>query len=388
MQTTVLLTLGRLPVALEIARAFATQDYRVIIAEPFAWPLCRLSKYVDRCFKTIAPAREVDTYCDQLLEIIKAEQVSIVVPVSEEIIFVSALKERLPVSVAITCMDQKSLAMLHDKYRFATWAIAQNLPMPETALASQAEKVQGIVSMAHIVKPRLSCSGTGVRLAEAGEPLLRTEVTCRNIVQRRLNGKHCSTFSIASGGSVITSICYQGLLQSGTVSVCFKQIEIPPAIAAFIARAVSHLKFNGMISFDFIQSATGEWQAIECNPRATSGIHFLEPKVLVQALLSVANRVAPPAVDRAANDSDKLCEFPRMEFWSCLAKVEGDLFKLKWNRDGWRLLLTARDVTWSRKDTKPSLFMPLVLAPQLWQAIKQRRPVSELLLLDVGWYRQ
>lgn len=388
MQTTVLLTLGRLPAALEIARAFARQDYRVIIAEPFAWPLCRLSKYVDRCFKTTAPVHEVDAYCDQMLAIINAEQVSIVIPVSEEIIFVSALKARLPGTVTLACMDQKTLTMLHDKYRFATWATAQSLPMPETALASDVEKAQDVGASAHIVKPRLSCSGVGVRSAEAGKPLLPTEMTSKYIVQHRLNGDHCSSFSIAAGGSVITSICYQGLLQSGTVSVCFKQIQMPPEIEAFITTAVSSLKFNGMISFDFIQSATGEWQAIECNPRATSGIHFVEPKVLVQALLTVANQAAPPAVDTEANDNDKLCRSPRMEFWSCLTRVEGDLFKLKWNRDGWRLLFTARDVTWSRIDSKPCLLMPLVLAPQLWQAIRQRRPVSELLLLDVGWYSE
>ena len=46
MQKTVLLTLGRLPKALELARALHDEGARVIVAEPFGAHVCKVSRAV------------------------------------------------------------------------------------------------------------------------------------------------------------------------------------------------------------------------------------------------------------------------------------------------------------------------------------------------------
>ena len=55
MARTVLLTLGRLPKGLEVARSFARAGWRVIVAEPFAWHLARVSRDVARSYRVAAP---------------------------------------------------------------------------------------------------------------------------------------------------------------------------------------------------------------------------------------------------------------------------------------------------------------------------------------------
>ena len=55
MPRTVLLTIGRMPKALEVARALAGAGHRVIVADPFAWHVCRVSRAVTSSFRTTAP---------------------------------------------------------------------------------------------------------------------------------------------------------------------------------------------------------------------------------------------------------------------------------------------------------------------------------------------
>ena len=86
---TVLITLGRLPKGLELARALAGAGCRVLVAEPWRWHLTRLSGAVDACHVLPPPATRPDDYDQALRDLVDAEDVDLVVPVSEEILHVS-----------------------------------------------------------------------------------------------------------------------------------------------------------------------------------------------------------------------------------------------------------------------------------------------------------
>ncbi len=79
---TVLLTLGRLPKALALARACRALGCRVIVAEPFRWHLCRPSRAVDLCVRVTAPNVDREAYFRELLALIERERVDLVLPVS------------------------------------------------------------------------------------------------------------------------------------------------------------------------------------------------------------------------------------------------------------------------------------------------------------------
>ena len=373
---TLLLTLGRLPVALELARAFHASGWRVVVAEPHAWHLCRLSKSVKKSIRVTAPAVDPEAYLDELLRVIDQEAVTLVLPVSEETLHVAALKSRVPDSVQVMCMDQATLLSLHDKYLFVQWALQLGLAVPETELASNRDGCAALLSEPHVIKPRLSCSGVGVRIKAAGAALLAAEKTNRHVVQQKMPGQACSTFTIATHGKPLVSVCYKSLLESGTVSVCFEQISVPDSIANFISHAVQASNYTGMISFDFMQDDHDDWRAIECNPRATSGIHFLAADNIHSALTDGALQVP------------QLPDGRRQEFWSSLQQVEGALFKGQLDRRGWANLFTTRDITWRWLDMKPFLLMSFVVAPHLYKAVKARRPLSEIFMTDVGWHER
>jgi hypothetical protein len=48
-----------------------------------------------------------------------------------------------------------------------------------------------------------------------------------------------------------------------------------PAIFQWVKTFVARIHFTGQIAFDFIQTPDGQIYALECNPRATSGVHLL-----------------------------------------------------------------------------------------------------------------
>ena len=371
---TVLLTLGRLPVSLDLARALKAAGWRVIVAEPFAWHLCRLSNTVHKSFQVEAPSQNSQRYHAQLLDIIHREAVSLVLPVSEESLYVAQLQGQVPDDVRVLCADQSSLLRLHDKYEFARFAQSLELPVPATTLANESLAVAQLLQDPFVIKPRLSCAGVGVRLADGGGELLDDEKDARYIVQRKLNGALRSTFSIASTGKTCLNVCYQSRVESGSVSVCFEQIDMPEEIANYIDVIVAATQYNGMISFDFMQDETGQWQAIECNPRASSGMHFLSPDQLQKALID-GQSVSVTVSNRMAK-----------EFWSCLATLEGKLLKGRLDRAGWRHFFKADDITWQFSDMKPFLLMSFIYLPTLVKAIRTRRPLTELLLQDVGWH--
>jgi hypothetical protein len=56
--------------------------------------------------------------------------------------------------------------------------------------------------------------------------------------------------------------------------ICFEAIQ-HPAIEAWVRRFVEFTGFSGQIAFDFIEDSQGVVRALECNPRATSGLHLL-----------------------------------------------------------------------------------------------------------------
>ncbi len=390
-----LLTLGRLPVALEIARAFKAQGWRVLVAETMAWHQCRLSDAVSACFVVESPVNDRERYQQQLLDIIISEAVSCVVPVSEEVLYVAGLRERLPRTVSLLCAPQRVVELLHDKGRFAQWAMTERLAVPETAQADSLDAQQLMDQHAYVIKPRLSCSGVGVQFGAPGDRPAASVINAEHVVQRQLTNSQCSCFAISVCGECRVIVAYRNLLESGSVGVRFERISTPAGVAEFTHAVVSKLHYDGMISFDFMQDSAGQWCAIECNPRATSGIHFVEGNEIVASLLAMIPPEQAQAEDAAGNQQLATSasgllpvETRRQEFWSALTTTEGELFKGKIRIHLWKQLLSTRDVSWSAADWKPCVLMPFATWRLLWMAIRQRKPVSQVAMLDVGWYRR
>lgn len=374
--TTVLLTLGRLPKALDLARGFAKAGCRVLVAEPYGWTLAGASRHVAREFKVPAPAAGKAAYMSALRDIVVREGVDLVVPVSEETMHVAHLGGMLPEGTRLFTMSPDAVLALHDKASFVHKAAAMGLAVPESEPLGSPEAEALARSGPVVVKPVFSCSGNGLNILRGGEPLPLADPARPAVVQRFVEGREHSTCTIAQGGRVVATMVYRGALMSGSVAVAFERIEVP-AINAWIERFVAETGWSGFISFDFIVDAAGAPFAIECNPRATSGVHFWEPEDIARAVLEPG--WAGPVRLRPYRTLQ--------QFYACLTETQGAMLRRKGFLPALKSLVTTRDVSWDWRDPWPFLSMIGTSWPIIWQAITKGARFGEVATQDVGWYQ-
>lgn len=377
MTQTALLTLGRMPKGWEIARALHQAGVRVVVADPMAWHAMRPSRWVDRSVQVTAPRRDAAAYHRDLLRIVEAESVSLIVPVAEEALHVAAIVPDLPEGTRFFGADQARLLALHDKQRFIAEAARYGLAVPAT-FPLGSPQADGLARATDVMVKRVfSCSGVGLTSVRRGDGLPPTDGEPR-IVQVRLRGREVSSFSIAHRGRVLVTVVYEATVLSGTVAVAFRRVTdaAAQAVGAWVARFAAASEANGFLSFDFIVDADGVAWGLECNPRVTSGVHFLEPEGLAQAIL--APETEPVLRYKPQSRFQQI--FPTgKEAYAALfrqGRRAGPIF---------RELLTAPEVMWDKADPWPLLLLALTSYEILGRAIFGRMRFGEAASADIAW---
>lgn len=373
--TTVLLTLGRLPKALDLARGFSKAGCRVLVAEPYGWTLAGASRHVAREFRVPPPSAGKAAYLEALAEIVRRESVDLVVPVSEETMHVSHLAGMLPEGIRLFTMAPEKVLALHDKARFVKAASEMGMAVPHSAPLGSAEAEDLRRTGPVVVKPVFSCSGNGLQILRGREPLPPADPAAPAVVQRFVEGREHSTCSIAQDGRVVATMVYRGAVMSGSVAVAFERVDVP-AIDAWVSQFVAEMRWSGFISFDFIIDAAGVPHAIECNPRATSGVHFWEDEDIARAVLETGWQ-GPARVRRQRT---------LQQFYACLTETQAAMLRGKGFLPSLKSLITTRDVSWDWRDPWPFTSMILTSWPIIWQSITKGARFGEVATRDVGWY--
>ena len=366
---TILITLGRLPKALDVARSFSSLGCKVVVAEPFGRHLAGASRSVSKSVVVRPPIAGKRAYLEDLARVVREEGVDLVIPISEETMHVTFLRDLVPETVMIFTPPPETLLPLYDKFGFTRLCAAYGVRAPETYLLGTPEAFDLAARAKVVVKPIHSCGGRGVRILPAGSALAEDGIPC--VVQRFVDGEIYSSCAIAQDGRILGNIIYRGKMFLGSVAIIFERVE-EPRISDWIARFVAASGHTGFISFDLILDAEGEVWGIECNPRTTSGLHFFDNQAIARAVLE-----GLPAAPRA--------ETQLQQFYSVLTVLSGVMF-----RRGYfsvmRQLLGTCDVTWCWRDPMPALSMIWTTWPIIRLSIERGVPFSEVATLDVGWF--
>ncbi|MGQ0455659.1 MAG: ATP-grasp domain-containing protein [Hyphomicrobium sp.] len=374
MSKTVLLTIGRLPKALDIARTFDSAGWRVIVADPFRWHLTRSSNAVAKTYAVTAPAENRALYLSDIRAIVDRERVSLIVPISEETMYVTALRDVLSPGVELFAMPQANVLELHNKRTFIDTAKTIGLNVPRTFALGEPQAGLIAASSDYIVKPENSCSGRGVRFFARNTPLPSTSPDEPEIAQQRIEGPLYSTVSVVHRGAPRVTVVYRAAVMSGTVAVCFERVPDVPAVEAWVATFAKATSWTGFIAFDMIVDSEGRAFAIECNPRATSGVHFVNPNFLAAAILDEPTS-APPFRD----------ELFMQQFYPCLTETQKSLFDWPLFKANLRHLTSAKDVTWALRDPLPFLLMPATASQIIWRSIVKKQSFGEASTFDISW---
>ncbi len=376
MDRTALLTVGRFPKALTLARGLHRHGVRVLVADPLKRQLCSVSRSVSKNYQVAAPNTDIRAWERDILEIIDREQVTDLVPVSEEVCHVANLAPKLPAHVRYVGPSAPWIAQWHDKLAFVSHAIDRGVTAPSVFTTADPEARALVRQTECVLKPRRGCSGTDISFIPPGSSL--PPPSNELLVQRKVEGAHLYTISWVEDGQVMTTASYRGSTHSGTVAVGFQSAPTPFSVKQWIEQFVADTGTTGFLSFDFILDRGGIPWGIECNPRASSGIHFIDEAWLGAAVMGKASTPASitPAGKRAQWSYSTLTEAYK-HLWRLRAPQ-----LLRCLRD----LLVSRDVVWSWRDPLPFLLMTPLCWEFIWKSIRERMPIGDASQCDIAWH--
>ncbi|HTK09811.1 MAG TPA: hypothetical protein VL485_21745 [Ktedonobacteraceae bacterium] len=380
------MTGGRAFVTLELARQFSRQGHRVIVAESVPVHLCRYSRCVRKHYRVPRPNAEPEAYIDALIDIIRREQIDLLIPTCEEIFFIAQGRERLQAHCHVFVASFAQMQRLHSKWDFIQCASQHHLTVPDTHYLASQNDLRSF--LAHnqrpfVLKPVFSRFATNVICCadtRSFPPTLASlPISARYpwVAQEMMVGQAFCTYSIASQGRLLAHTVYPLHYRAGQgACIHFEAVE-HPAIDQWVARFVECEQFSGQIAFDMIVTADGTVYPLECNPRATSGIHLFQdalPTAFLSGQGSQENVLRPdPNVRAMIAVAMLLYGLPTvLRSWTGFSKWVETFFH-------------ARDVIFATNDIKPFLLQPLILWYNWKESRKLHLSIQEFSTLDIEW---
>jgi predicted ATP-grasp superfamily ATP-dependent carboligase len=272
----ILLTGGRAPATLELARAFHRAGHTVFMAESLRGHLSQPSAAVKAQFVVPAPRQEGEAFLSALKNIIGQNQIEVLIPTCEEVFHIAKGLNELPCRVFSEPL--KKLDSVHNKWKFVVHAVEHGLRAPETMYVRlQDDLLHAFAQWRElVVKPVYSRFASRTLILPTLKQALAT-LTFGSpwVAQEYIPGRQFCTYSICHNGHITAHTTYPTTFTAGQgAAISFQHVE-HPTIFEWVRTFVESMQFTGQIAFDFIQSPEGVLYALECNPRATSGVHLL-----------------------------------------------------------------------------------------------------------------
>ncbi|MGO1072983.1 ATP-grasp domain-containing protein [Lysobacter sp. CA199] len=342
---------------------------------------CRLtawSRSVERAHRLPPPRSEAAAFVSALARIATDERIDLIVPTCEEVFTLSRYRSALPASVRVLADDFETLKALHSKRRFLELARDCGAHVPDSQAVTTLEQARAWADGRPLVlKPEYSRFGVHVRLHPHGlpddAPPLGLDQTW--VAQRFCVGTELCSYSIADRGRVLAHSVYRPAYRLNRSSSFYFEPQPTPAIRGFVERLVRKIEFTGQISFDWIVGDDGSATVLECNPRATSGVHLFAPgDGLPAALMGQASQCIEPGSAR-----------PKM--LAAVMLSAGWLQALRHRRAGqwWRDVRRADDVLSIAGDRLPPLGGFADIAAFAGIALRSGCSLREAATRDIEW---
>lgn len=374
----VLILGGRAPVALDHARRFAAQGWRVVMADSVSCRLAGWSRAVSATVRLAPPRHAPARFVADLNAVIARERIDLVVPTCEEVFFLSRYRSALPASCRILADDFDKLRLLHSKWEFMKLATEAGGHAPASALVDTLEQARDWASGRPLVlKPEYSRFGVHVRIYPQGMPETPAPLPPLGpwVAQEYCDGVELCSYSVAERGRLTAHALYRPVHRLHRSSSYYFAPHASEPIQRFVAGLVERLHFTGQISFDWMDVGDGRPRVLECNPRATSGLHLFAEQDALPAALNGAIR---DCISPQGAGARMLA--PVMYSAGLVQALAGG------NLPGWRAdARRARDVI-----TAPGDFLPLAGAAldMAWfakTALFQRCSLREAATSDIEW---
>lgn len=271
-----LVTGARAPAALQWMRILGRSGHEIILADSLLHAVAYRSKWATAHVVLPSPARQFAPFAAAAKTAISQYQPEAIICTCEEIFYWAKAAELDPAGFAPYFRANppfKVLRVLHHKGAFARLARSSaaeaGVHVPETRRFGELDDATWVCKPAYsrfAVMTRLGLSAVEaqVQLQQPGW-----------LAQRQIAGREFCTWALFVQGREVCSAAYQPIYRAGMGSgIGLRTVEAGRAID-FARVLAARLRYTGQLAFDWMENDAG-CHVLECNPRSTSGIHFLD----------------------------------------------------------------------------------------------------------------
>lgn len=300
----ILITGARAPVALEWARIALSSGHQVWLADSLRCPLGKYLQGIQGYLLLPAPVGNQQAYCQAVTRLIDEYQIDMVIPTCEEVFYLTQAKtlaqphRQSPVQWFMP--ETNLLYRLHDK--FESLSILNGLGgvlAPETRLLSTPSDIQNDPNT--ILKPVYSRFGRQIIRQPHKHALTETQLSadCQWVQQRKIQGQAICNYALFEAGTLIVHQAYLPKYCINQSAASYFEPYIDKRLEEFCTQFGQKTGYHGQVAFDFIEES-GQLYVLECNPRATSGLHLIREQLSLSSSGHLSHKKRHPEQDSSA----------------------------------------------------------------------------------------
>lgn len=275
-QKKVLITSPRAPVSIEWVRIMQGSGWNVSVVDSLDYPIGRFYPGVEY-LKIPAPRLDFFGYKNKMLQHVR--HCDLVIPTCEDILFLS---------LAVTGEERKKILMpdndllftLHNKFDFRTF-MNEHVKIPHTELVESKEQIR--LDADTILKPVFSRFGRDVirGVKKANIRMIQVSKQYPWVQQEYIHGEPLCNYAIIDHGRVVAHVVYRPKYLLNNAASTYFESTTDARCERFINKFAQDTKYHGQVAFDFIDDGK-DLYVLECNPRATSGLHLIAGSIRFQ----------------------------------------------------------------------------------------------------------
>lgn len=371
---TVLITGAKSPAALEWVRRLGS-THTVYVADSLKQPLARGSQFVKDYWQHPSASRYPHDFAAFLERYTRNYAVDLIIPTCEEVFYLGRFQDQFPCPVF--CPPFDLLKTVHSKMEVMSVAEGCGISTPKTHLIRSVTEKKAFEPQRHhlVFKPEYSRFASDVLICPSVPAFDAFTPTPERpwVVQDYIPGKEFCSYSIAVYGCVTAHACYHPLYRAGKGSGMYFQPVDHPSILEFVRTFVAKTMWTGQVAFDFIETPEGAVFMLECNPRATSGIHLVPEQQRGNALFNPSDFLNTP------------CRDPKMSAVAMML-YGGKYWKkpLTFFKD----MTSATDIIWDTQDKGPFWQQFMALGEIISISFKTGQSLIRIATQDGEWNGQ
>jgi glutathione synthase/RimK-type ligase-like ATP-grasp enzyme len=311
----VLITCARAPVSIEWILIFQKANYQIVLTDSLAFPITKYCKNVT-FVQTASPRFNFVLYKKQMLDLIKS--VDLVIPNCEDIFYLTQIRDDISNQVKLFMPEDRLLFALHNKYTVSQY-LNQYVRFPKTNIIYNKQDI--CIDNNTILKPVFSRFGKHVVRDINIESIENLEISKEYpwVQQEKIVGEPICNYALLENGKVIAHSAYKPRYLLNGAAATYFESYYDDRLEQFIQQFALDTDYVGQVAFDFIDDGN-ELYVLECNPRATSGLHLMRNFLSVKEGEFIYH-----------NNSNKISYRIGMTlyiFFGLKALFKGDFFKL------------------------------------------------------------